>query len=63
MFWDEAYIFAQAEGLPPSREGRVAREEKKKGLKGGSHLTHFFLFAEMVPEVGHHEGSFQGGLH
>ena len=50
----------------PFQGGEHGQAGKKKGLERGSHLTHFFLFAEMVPGVGYQEGpigSFQGSLH
>lgn len=53
MLWNEAYVFAQTEDLPLSREGRAAKKDSREGLKGGSQLTHSFLLAGMVPEVGH----------
>lgn len=54
MLWSDACVFAQTEGLPPSREGRAARV--RGDAQRCPHLTHFFLFAEMFPEVGHHKG-------
>ena len=57
-WWSEAHPL-------PGRAAWAGRE-KERAFEGGSHLTHFFLFAEMFPDVGYQEGpigSLQGSLH